>query len=323
MTSTVKKPGEKGIALIVVLCMTSVMVAATVQMIAQTQREITETANLRDGLQALYLARSGVAFSEARLNSTDHAYDGLNQPWADAETWSAEFKALFAEGQSYIAIEDETGKIPINYLINKDGGVNTAIRELLVRLLKQPEWNLTEEKSEIIVNNLQDWMIKNYQPTEGTGSTESDSATRRKGPFKFTEEILKTGAVTRDLLYGSANQPGLAAYITLNGKGKININTTPKPVLRAIFPGISEETLEQIDSYRQAGQAKLDDPTWFRQVIGTSGLNPASELITVKSDAFRITSTGMLGSCRRKVTGILEKDGQSDKFNLRFLMMNS
>jgi len=58
MAVTLKKHGERGIALIVVLCMTSVMVGASVQMISQTRRETAETADLGDGLRSLYLAPS-------------------------------------------------------------------------------------------------------------------------------------------------------------------------------------------------------------------------------------------------------------------------
>ncbi|SEM51970.1 general secretion pathway protein K [Syntrophus gentianae] len=322
MAISLKKRGERGIVLIVVLCMTSVMVGASVQMISHTRREIAETADLGDGLRALYLARSGVAFSKALLNSEDHDYDGLNSSWADAESISARFNDLFMEGQSSIVLEDETGKIPINFLINKDGSVNKVLRDMLVRLLAQPEWNLQEEQRQEIVAKLQGWMASNASGSGSSGSQKTNSAADRKGPFQFPEEILKTGAITKDLLYGTAAQPGLNAYITLYGKGKMNINTAPKPVLKALFPGISETNLEQMDEYRLTEQEKLSDPTWYRHIIGTSGLNPASDLITIKSEAFRISSTGMLKGCRRTVTGILEKDGKTEKFKLRVLMMN-
>lgn len=323
MASILKKSGERGIALIVVLCMTSVMVAAAVQMISQTRREIAETTDLRDGLQALYLARSGVAYSRAALNAEERSHEGPDQSWSDAKAWSAAFNALIEDGRGYIVIEDETGKIPINYLINKDGAENAEIRNLLLRLLRQPEWNLTEEQSVIIVDSIKDWMLRNFQSTGNSGSSGAELEPAGRGPFQFMEELLKTGVVTRELLYGAEGKTGLSACLTLYGRGKININTAPGAVLRALFPGITEETLEQIVSYRQTGRAKLDDPVWYRQVIGTSGLNPPSELISTRSAAFRITSTGMLGSCRRTVTGILEKDGKSDKFNLRFLHGNS
>jgi general secretion pathway protein K len=319
MMTTPKKTGEKGIALIVVLCITAVMVGAAVQMISQTRREVSETINLGDGLQALYLARSGIAFSKALLNAEISDYNGLSQSWANAETWSARFNASFEEGKSSIAIEDETGKIPINYMIKKDGVVNSAIRDLLVRLLNQPQWKLTEEQTEQIVNKLQDWMVKNSQQPLGS----SESKTNIKGPFRFPEEILKTEAITKDLLFGTANRPGLNSYITIYGNGKININTTPKPVLKALFPGINEATLERLDQFRRTEKDKLKDPNWFRQVIGTSGTNPPSDLIGVKSEAFRVTSTGLLKGCRRTAMGILERDGNPEKFKLRFLLMNS
>ncbi len=323
MRSRAKNPGERGIALIVVLCMTSVMVAAAVQMISSTRREISETANLREGLQALYLARSGIAFSEAGLNLEAFPYVGLDQPWADGKAWSAQFNALFKEGQCVLDLEDETGKIPINYLINKNGSVNASIRDVLLRLFNQPDWNLAEEQGLLLVNRLQDWMIANSQPAPEPAGSNSQAKTGKKGPFKFLDDLLKSGVVTRDLLYGSAARPGLASYVTVYSGGKININTAPVPVLRALFPGINEETLAQMDSFRKSGQAKLDDPAWYREIIGTSGLNPPSDLITINSQAIRVSSTGLLGSCRRTVTGILEKDGEGKKFKLGLLLNHS
>jgi len=323
MAVTLKKHGERGIALIVVLCMTSVMVGASVQMISQTRRETAETADLGDGLRSLYLARSGIAFSQALLNAEDHDCDSLNSSWADAETVSARFNELIAEGQSTVVLEDETGKIPINFLIKKDGSVNKEIRAMLVRLLAEPGWNLTEEQREQIVAGLQNLISNNSSRSGGTGSQGTNAPPDRKGPFQFPEDLLKTGAITKDLLYGKNDQPGLRAFITLYGKGKVNINTSPKPVLKALFPGISEATLEQMDQYRLTEQEKLKDPIWYRKIIGTSGLNPAADLITVKSEAFRVTSTGVLKGCRRAVTGIFERDGKTEKFKLRFLLMNS
>jgi len=322
MAVTLKKHGERGIALIVVLCMTSVMVGASVQMISQTRRETAETADLGDGLRSLYLARSGIAFSQALLNAEDHDYDSLTSSWADAEAISARFSELSAEGEVSIVIEDETGKIPINALINPDGSVNKGLRDMLLCLLAQPEWNLKEEQREEIVSRLQAWMATAAPASAGSGSQEKTSAADRTGPFQFPDEILKTGALTRDLLYGTDDQPGLYACITLYGRGKININTAPRAVLKALFPGISEAVADQMEQFRSSENEKLSDPAWYRQIIGTSGLNPPSDLISVKSDALRVSSTGRLQGCRRAVTGILERDEKTEKFKLRFIGMD-
>ena len=166
MAVTLKKHGERGIALIVVLCMTSVMVGASVQMISQTRRETAETADLGDGLRALYLARSGIAFSQALLNAEDHDCDSLNSSWADAETISARFSELSAEGEVTIVIEDETGKIPLNALINPDGSVNKGLRDMLLCLLAQPAWNLKEEQRPLPRQQGPDHRRKHRQRTE-------------------------------------------------------------------------------------------------------------------------------------------------------------
>ena len=58
---------KRGVALILVLLMVSLIVAATVWLNRTTRDELYETANLSDGLRLYYLAKSGFYGGEAML----------------------------------------------------------------------------------------------------------------------------------------------------------------------------------------------------------------------------------------------------------------
>ena len=56
--------------------------------------------------------------------------------------------------------------------------------------------------------------------------------------------------VTRELFYGTTESPGLAQCLTAFNDGvtsNININTAPRPVLRALAPEITDEDVNQLD----------------------------------------------------------------------------
>ena len=79
------------------------------------------------------------------LANSKSEYETLRDDWAQAEVLSAQSKALFTNGYFIVRIEDEKGKIPLNKLVT-GSTVNTDIKEILLRLLKQTEFDLDERK---------------------------------------------------------------------------------------------------------------------------------------------------------------------------------
>ena len=65
--------------------------------------------------------------------------------------------------------------------------------------------------------------------------------------------------MTRELFYGTGESPGLAQCLTVFGDGKININTAPKPVLRALAAEMTDDEVDQLDKYRRDEKNDLAD----------------------------------------------------------------
>ena len=65
--------------------------------------------------------------------------------------------SLFTDGYFIATIEDEAGKIPLNKLVNGNE-YNPDIKEILIRLLSQPEFGLDERKAAEIVDAIKDWI---------------------------------------------------------------------------------------------------------------------------------------------------------------------
>ncbi|MBN1613884.1 MAG: type II secretion system minor pseudopilin GspK [Deltaproteobacteria bacterium] len=304
--------GQRGIALIVVLLVVSILVALTVQLNYGTRSDLYEAANFSDGIRLTYIAKSGFNFGVVRLLDDETVQDTLTDAWADSSAISDESKELFSDGGFEVSVEDESGKIPINRLV-QGTAVNQFIRDMLIRLLKEPPFSLGPEQAEAVVNAMKDWMDTDSDVT-GAGA-ENDhyrslpiSYDAKNGPLDSLDELLMIKGVTEQMYYGTEESPGLRHLLTLYGDGKININTAPRQILRVLAPEITDEMAEHMDAVRREPGRDLSNPQWYRQVSGMGAVGINSLFITTSSDYFRITATGYFGRMRERVSGVVKRD---------------
>src|SRR5262249_920765 len=128
---------------------------------------------------------------------------------------------------------------------------------------------------------------------------------QRQQPWSTPEVVLQRGLITASAWYGEAGQPGLSAYLTVWGSGKINVNTA-SPVVLAALPGITPAMVEAIVRYRQGddGQLGTADDGYFHSVmdlvtvagIDRSTLERFGDALTVTPSAFRFMATGRVTS---------------------------
>jgi len=209
-------------------------------------------------------------------------------------------------------IEDESGKIPINSLIKEDQKYNDGIKKLLKRFLSLPEFDLDEQQVCDIVDAIKDWIDKDDETTgfgaENMyyGGLEKPYACKNT-PLDCIEELLMIKGITEDLYYGAGETPGIAKYLTLHGKGEININTAPNLILKALSDEIADEMVSNMDEFRRDEENNLSDSLWYKNVHGMDSITITTSLITTKSDIFRITSTGYLNSISKRVSGVIER----------------
>ncbi len=157
-------------------------------------------------------------------------------------------------------------------------------------------------------------LIEGLSPDDLSNITESDETNPEKG-----ENSGKTDLFDRFT-------ENLTVFVA-NG-GKININTAPLEVLMSLHQDMSEEMASAIKAYRCGGainSAALKSNTWYHDNANVpKDLNIPEELITTKSNLFRIVSIGSFGDLKKRVTAIVEsrdetKSKMEDESDFRIL----
>ncbi|MCX7634639.1 MAG: type II secretion system minor pseudopilin GspK [Syntrophales bacterium] len=301
---------DRGVALIVVILTIAIIVSLTLQMNRAGRGDIYSAANLRDGVRLYYMAKSGFNFCQALLLDDQNNFDALNEDWAIAEKVAAKGASLFDEGLLRLVMEDETGKINVNKLVSGNG-YNIEIKDVLTRLLLQPEFGLDRQSVDDILDALKDWIDKDDEITGGGAETPYYAALEnpykaKNGPLDCIEELMMIKGITRELYEGTANRPGLKDLLTVYGEGKININTAPLLVLRALSPTMTAEVAEKIDQHRKTVGEDLSSADWYKRVV--AGVEINASIITVRSNHFRIVSQGVMGNMTRTVQGVVLRD---------------
>ena len=302
---------NRGVALILVLLIVSVIVALTLQLNVTSRAQIYEAANLGDGIRALYISKSGLYGAAMILANDRNDYDALTEEWANLEAISEQSRALFDGGYMKLKIEDETGKIQVNRLVERNV-YNSDIKDLLSRLLNLPEFKLSPGEVEDILSAIKDWIDTDSEVT-GNGAENAYYGSLptpyacKNGPLDDLEELLKVRGITPDLYYGKDDRPGLAKFLSTEGSGRININTAPLPVLRALAPNITESMALEMDAFRRKEIDRLSDPLWYKRVTDMDSVSLNSNGITTKSEVFSITSQGLVGTLSRSISGMVQK----------------
>jgi general secretion pathway protein K len=305
---------NRGIALITVLLIISILVAIAIELNRSSRATIYDAANLSDGIKLTYIAKSGFYGAATVLANSDNNYDSLRDNWAKADILSAQSSTLFTDGYFIATVEDEAGKIPLNKLVNGNE-YNLDIKEILIRLLSQPEFGLDERKANEIADSIKDW-IDADNVTTGYGAETSYYSSldppyeAKNAPLDCIEELLMVKGVAEEIFTGTKEKPALAGYVTADSDGTININTAPKMVLRSLSAGISAELADRMDEYRRKEGNDLSSPQWYKQVPGMAGVTIKPELITVKSSYFKIISTGKMKNMEQSLSGVVKRSGQ-------------
>jgi general secretion pathway protein K len=230
------------------------------------------------------------------------------------EKVSLQSNTLFPNGHFIARIEDETGKIPLNKLINGEE-YNQGIKDMLVRLLSQEEFELDKKKIDEIVDSIKDWIdaddnMSSYGAESSHYASSDPPYKAKNAPFDCIEELLMVKGITKEIFYGTKKKPSLAEYVTADSDGLININTAPKMVLRSLADGISAEMADELDEYRTKAGNDLSGNQWYKQIPGMAGITITPELITIKSNYFKIISTGKMNNMSKTITGIVQKQDQ-------------
>ncbi len=264
-----RREKENGIALIVVLWISMLLILMLYSLLLETAAE----SSLADGFgarkKAEQLALSGYEKAIVLLNGDQETKQTLADPWSheedewyEVELGEGVFTLIhpaYTENQMYWGISDEASRL----------NINTAEKEALLTL---PE--MTEE----IADSILDWRDEDNEP-EPSGAEEDyyitlqPSYSCKNAPFETVEELLFVKGMTSDLFWGEdQNQNGIldpgedadqdgeldfgfSNFITVysvdknvqaDGSERLNINSAEADLENGLSDVLSSSTIQSI-----------------------------------------------------------------------------
>jgi len=246
---------ERGIALIIVLWVMAFLMFVVIEF-AYTMRVETDTVrNFKDETAARYLALSGINMGLAELSAKyDVVFLDKNgkldlgvKEGNDLTVVDVKREFAMGDGSIKYSVTDEAGKL----------NLNTAERQQIAELLRLTGVERVER--DIIADSILDWRDKDHSFHFNGAEDEYYGGLRNPygamdGPFETVGELLLVKGVTPEIFYGTGKVPpeyglqttavglksghkyaGLLPYLTVNGNGKVNLNTAEPMVLDAMI----------------------------------------------------------------------------------------
>lgn len=335
---------NKGIALLLVISVTTILIATALEYNRRARLAVLSTAAARDRLTLSHMASSGIHAAMAMLakDRRESNIDSLQEDWANSDKINELLAEIpFEDGKLTVTISDEMGRLQVNALVTypESRNFNESQRSIWERFLdyfKTEEETPEDSQSTAIINSLKDWLDSgDDEAITGLSGAESSyyqdlspSYSSRNGPISDINDLLLVKGVTPELFSGNREKPGIAGFVTVYGMtpgagtsftfpGKININTAELPVLVAMLPTENVDLAQAFFELRQEAATQKDAPdlsetTWYKDIAGLSGLKLDTKLITTASDFFRIVATAQINNSVMTATAVVQRM-QNDK----------
>jgi len=244
---------NEGSVLILVLWILSFLVLLGLGLAYTTSLDQRLVGYQRDRLMALYLAKGGYyrALAELEQDPTPQV-DSYLDPWSHNP--DAFQEAALGQGSFTVSypLPGEDGSEGVVYgVVDEDRkvNINTASQAVLLRLP-----GMTDE----IADSVLDWRAEHRGLGESLGKV-------KDRPFKVLEELLLLEGMTDEVF--QALQP----FITIYTDGKVNLNTAPQKVLKAL--GMGEGLVNKVLRFRRG----LDDILGTEDDQSFTGLGSAGQ----------------------------------------------
>ncbi|MDD5282300.1 MAG: type II secretion system protein GspK [Candidatus Omnitrophica bacterium] len=284
--------------------------------------------HLQDRMKMYYLARAGIERVVAELsNDETESYDSFNESWANNEEFFKD--AVFGGGFITLSYhpgdqEGDEGEMTLYGAMDESSkiDINNAPQDILITLLERIGKVEAEEAIDIS-GAILDWRDKDVAVS--TGGAEdgyyqglSSPYECKDGKFQIPEELLLVKGMTLEIF------SEIKDVITVYDTEKVNINTASFDCLYAL--GLNRSLCEQIIKFRQGsdGLSGTEDDFIFKtpsalMSIGSLFTEEATQIntlisrniLTVRSDIFRINSLGQLKNARgtrsREIVCVLKR----------------
>ena len=330
---------NRGIALLITISVTTILVAAALEYNRRARFAVISTAAARDQLTLSYMASSGVQIAMALLvkDKLESNFDAFNEDWANPEKIDELIQEIpFEAGKLTITIIDELSKIQVNALVQfpdsrQFNPAQVMLWDQFLRYIRDEEDLQDDSDPVAIVNSVKDWLDSgDDEATTGLSGAESSyyedldpPYASRNGPMQDLNELLLIKGITPEIFYGSQDAPGLESFMTVHGMtagagtafswpGRININTADAPVLAALLGLENQDLAQAIVEYRHQAAADKDshdlsNPKWYKEITGLGDVAVNPNLVTTTSDIFRIESEAANNANKTSVIAVVQR----------------
>jgi general secretion pathway protein K len=334
-TRTLKSVEDKrGVALLICLLVMAILTVVVLEFSYEVRVDAALTGNSFLALEAEYAARSGVTFCKAMIRQD--AADDLALPAGQRtdnlmEEWALVPESIPVGRGSMVttAIVDEDGKLCINRVINpKTYKADDKALLQLERLLA--EFDMPPETTDTVL----DWV--DFDAVQREAGAEGDYYRTLPVPyvckntwFDSIDELVLVEGFTQDVVFGQRaplevtlfgeEEPlrGLADYLSVFGGrgGRVNVNTAPEPVLRAVFGQDTEVPSSIVASRENAPFENMADLK--QRVPAVIAMKEIGKSVAFRSNRFSIVSEGVIQGVRLRIDTVVERIIPKDAVGLR------
>ena len=302
---------KRGFAIITVLGLIALLSVISFNISFKTGLNFKMAVNGGEAKKAYYYAFAGYNIAVTVLLNDNNGYDGPGDLWASSLP-----PVPFDDGTVKVTIEDEKSRFNINYLVNSYGRRDARRIAMLKRIFRKLRID------EDLVDAIADWEDSDNEISPG--GAESEYYLNQNPPYRafntrfYTAgEMVLVKGMTRDYYFLPPSSRGgekgllpLNRYITVYGDGKININTAGLPVLCSLSSDLTESIAADIIEYRNSNLFKSISDLKNVETVSDILYDEISSLITVKSNIFRIESTGTVGETKETIEAVVMRQSR-------------
>jgi general secretion pathway protein K len=237
---------QRGFALVITLLVTALLVAIVVEFITEVYVDTSSRQGFVDSQKAGLLAESGI---EGGIKLLQFALNIQRDYTSLKDSWAKPLNIPEEQGSLRVTIEEENGKLNLNYISGPSGEFNPNYWEPAVRLLKKLGLPAAD-----LCDSLADWIDTNDTPKPG--GAENSWYMSRKPPYNARNDQLRTVEELRLVKGFDGNlleriRPFITIYADYGEGAYININTAPREVLLALDDQMTDSLVDRILEYRK------------------------------------------------------------------------
>ena len=279
-----RRGGERGFALLLVLLMTTIAIIVVAELAYQAGLEILAANNVSDqGLIEYAIdGQFEIALANLKLDkkSSDKDLD------AETETWNNKDIRQRTDGDVALTMRifDEAGKFNLVRLVTGNEAQQLRAKEVFIRILDLFRDGIAEDKSkggdlnQGEAEEVADRIIKYLKREGATGQVPKPKTLPASVPllldeiqFVDTKDNHMMDVLMVDLKVKDQVAPGLHRFVTVYGAQRINVNSAPLVVLKALFSQSGDQSYAQAIIDRRRGQADTSSSSSVPAMSSSSG----------------------------------------------------